>query len=114
VRITLFTALVVSLIAGFFPLADIAALANAGTLAAFIAVTVCLFVSRHREPNGKRPFRAPMPWLTGSVAIVGCVYLFFSLPQQTQWYFLAWNCLGLFVYFGFARKNCRLKNSGVT
>lgn len=113
-RITLFTALVVGVIAGFFPLADIAALANAGTLAAFIAVTVCLFVSRHREPDAKRPFRTPMAWLTGSVAIVGCIYLFVSLPQQTQWYFLLWNALGLLVYFGFARSNRRFNNPDLT
>lgn len=102
-RTTLFTALVVGVIAGFFPLAEIAALANAGTLAAFVAVSVCLFLSRLREPDAKRPFRAPMPWLTGSIAIVGCIYLFFSLPQQTQWYFLLWNSLGLLIYFGLAR-----------
>lgn len=111
VRTTLFTALVVGGIAGFVPLAEIAALANAGTLLAFIAVTVCLFLSRYREPKAKRPFKAPMPYLTGSVAIIGCVYLFFSLPQQTQWYFLLWNGLGLLFYFGAARSLSCIKNT---
>ncbi len=38
VTMTLATAIIVSLIAGFFPLSQIAELANAGTLAAFVAV----------------------------------------------------------------------------
>ena len=38
VRITIFTAIVVAVLAGLIPLAELAALANAGTLTAFIAV----------------------------------------------------------------------------
>src|SRR3546814_2199743 len=44
VRITLFTAVVVGVLAGFIPLADLAALANAGTLTAFIAVALCMLI----------------------------------------------------------------------
>ena len=51
VRITLFTAIVVAVIAGLFPLAEIAALANAGTLAAFIAVCAAMLTMRRREPE---------------------------------------------------------------
>jgi basic amino acid/polyamine antiporter, APA family len=36
--------------------------------------------------------------VTGSVAIVGCLYLLLSLPVRTQLYFLAWNGIGLVVY----------------
>ena len=61
VRITIFTAIVVAVIAGIFPLAQIAALANAGTLVAFIAVCAAMLVLRRREPNRERRFRAPLP-----------------------------------------------------
>jgi basic amino acid/polyamine antiporter, APA family len=98
VRITLFTAVIVSLIAGVFPLADIAALANAGTLTAFIAVAVCMLVMRRREPNAPRTFRAPAGWLVGFVAIGGCLYLLYSLPQTTQIYFLVAHVIGLAIY----------------
>src|SRR3954466_14390496 len=40
VRITIFTAIVVAVLAGLIPLAELASLANAGTLTAFIAVCV--------------------------------------------------------------------------
>ena len=51
VRITIFTAIVVAVLAGLIPLAQLAALANAGTLTAFIAVCVCMLVMRRRAPG---------------------------------------------------------------
>ncbi|MCG2840054.1 amino acid permease [Sandaracinobacter sp. RS1-74] len=104
VRITLFTATIVGLIAGFFPLAEIAALANAGTLAAFVAVAVCMLIMRRRAPDMPRLFRTPAAPLVGGVAIIGCLYLFFSLPSSTQLYFLLWNLIGILIYLLFGRR----------
>jgi APA family basic amino acid/polyamine antiporter len=98
VRITIFTAIVVAVIAGLFPLADIAALANAGTLTAFIAVAAAMLVMRRRAPDMKRKFTTPLPWVVGIGAILGCAYLFWSLPVKTQTYFLVWNVIGLGLY----------------
>lgn len=105
VRITIFTACVVSIFAAFLPIDEIAALANAGTLLAFAAVGLCLLVLRRRSPDAPRPFRAPAPWLVGLGAILGCAYLFISLPERTQIWFGCWNLLGLVVYFAYARRN---------
>jgi APA family basic amino acid/polyamine antiporter len=104
VRITLFTAVIVGTIAGVFPLAEIAALANAGTLAAFTAVSLCILVMRRREPDAPRTFSTPLPWVVGPLAIVGCLYLFISLPQRTQHYFLVWNVLGLIIYLAYGSR----------
>jgi APA family basic amino acid/polyamine antiporter len=105
VRITLFTAIVVGAIAGLFPLADIAALANAGTLAAFVAVSTAMLIMRRRAPDAVRKFRTPWAWPVGIVAILGCIYLFLSLPTMTQQYFLIWNAIGLVAYllYGFRK-----------
>jgi len=105
VRITLFTAIVVAILAGLIPLADLAALANAGTLTAFIAVAVCMLVMRVRAPDAERRFRTPWAWPVGLVAILGCLYLLYSLPFLTQKYFLIWNAAGLVAYlvYGFRR-----------
>ena len=102
VRITLFTAVVVAVIAGIFPLDEIAALANAGTLAAFVAVCAAMLVMRRRAPDAERRFRTPLPWLVGLVGIGGCLYLFARLPVKTQTYFLIWNLIGLGVYMAYA------------
>src|SRR5215210_5447508 len=63
VRITLFTAVIVAALAGIVPLAELAALANAGTLTAFIAVCLCMLIMRVRAPDAPRRFRTPLPWL---------------------------------------------------
>jgi basic amino acid/polyamine antiporter, APA family len=103
VRITLITAVLVAIIAGVMPIDSIAALANAGTLAAFIAVSVAMLVLRKRDPGAVRTFRTPLAWVVGPVAVLGCLYLFYSLPAQTQLYFFIWNAIGLAVYFAYGR-----------
>ncbi len=102
VRITAFTAAILGVIAGLFPLDEIAALANAGTLLAFAAVALCMLLMRRRAPDAPRRFRAPLPWVVGGIAIGGCLYLFASLPARTQLYFLIWNAVGLVLYAAFA------------
>jgi APA family basic amino acid/polyamine antiporter len=98
VRITVFTAVVTSVFAGLIPLASIAALANAGTLAAFIAVCAAMLVLRHREPETERKFRTPFAWIIGPIGIIGCLYLFISLPNRTQLFFLSAQVIGLVLY----------------
>lgn len=104
VRITVFTACVVGTIALFFPLDEIVALANAGTLVAFSAVALCMLILRRRAPDMARGFRTPLGWVVGPVAIAGCLYLLASLPQSTQIWFVIWNVVGLGVYFIYGRK----------
>ena len=98
VRITVFTAIVTSVFAGLIPLTSIAALANAGTLAAFVAVCAAMLVLRRREPDTERKFRAPLPWVVGLGGILGCIYLFISLPSRTQLFFLSAQVIGLLLY----------------
>ncbi|UVO52983.1 amino acid permease [Sphingomonas sp. SUN039] len=105
VRITLMTAAIVAVLAGLLPLGEIAALANAGTLAAFVAVCVCLVVLRRRAPDALRPFTVPLGVPVAVAGALGCLYLFASLPSRTQLYFLIWNAVGLAVYFLWARRH---------
>ena len=98
-RITIFTAIVTSIFAGLIPLASIAALANAGTLAAFVAVCAAMLVLRRREPDRERKFRAPAATLVATVGILGCIYLFISLPNRTQLFFFAAQAIGIVLYF---------------
>ncbi|HEY0660962.1 MAG TPA: amino acid permease [Lysobacter sp.] len=108
VAITAFTAVLVAALAGVARLDEIAALANAGTLAAFTAVAVCLLVLRKRDPARKRVFRTPLAWVVGPIAILGCLYLFWSLPQRTQLWFLLWNAIGVVAYLAYGRRSSLL------
>jgi APA family basic amino acid/polyamine antiporter len=103
VRITILTAIIVALIAGVLPIDQIAALANAGTLIAFISVAVCMLVMRRRDPAIRRPFRTPLAWAVGPVAVLGCLYLFASLPAKTIEWCLLWNAIGLVIYALYGR-----------
>ena len=107
VRITLFTAVVTGILAGLVPLNDLVALANAGTLTAFIAVCAAMLVLRRRDPDAKRTFRTPLPWIIGPVGILGCAYLFYSLPWYTQQWFLIWNAAGFLLYFLWSARSAK-------
>jgi APA family basic amino acid/polyamine antiporter len=102
-RITLITGLSIALVAGIFRLDEIAELANAGTLIAFISVGACLMILRRRAPELPRLFRCPQPYVVGTLTILGCAYLLLSLPDTTLVRFAAWNVLGLLFYFLYGR-----------
>ncbi|MGN6517065.1 MAG: amino acid permease [Rhizomicrobium sp.] len=109
VLMTALTGIVVAAMAATLRLDEIALLANAGTLCAFVAVSVSMMVLRVRDPNRPRAFKTPWPWLVGPICVLGCVYLFFNgLPTFTQWWFLVWNGIGLLVYFGYAARASKL------
>jgi len=103
VRITAITGVFVAAFAGFLRLDEIAELANAGTLLAFIAVAACMMLLRKRSPDLPRIFHCPWPMLVGTAAIVGCIYLLFSLPSKTLLRFFLWNLLGIVVYLLYGR-----------
>lgn len=105
---TMITGVIVAVIAGFLPLQRIAEVANAGTLVAFIAVAVCMLVMRKKAPMQPRPFTVSAPWVVALGAILGCAYLFVSLPLVTIQTFVIWNLIGLVVYFIYARHQSAL------
>ncbi|MDP1027958.1 amino acid permease [Sphingomonas sp. KR1UV-12] len=111
-RITVLTGLSIAAVAGFFRLDEIAELANAGTLIAFIAVGACLIVLRRTAPDAPRLFRCPAPTLVGTLAILGCLYLLYSLPLATLIRFLIWNAIGLLAYFAYGYRASFARRGG--
>jgi APA family basic amino acid/polyamine antiporter len=109
VLMTILTGLVVIVFAATLNLDQIASLANAGTLCAFIAVSLCMLVMRVRDPERIRPFRTPLPWIIGPVCIVGCLFLFvIGLSTFTKWWFVIWNGAGLVIYLLYSARKSRL------
>ncbi|WP_121904478.1 amino acid permease [Sphingomonas sp. PP-CE-3A-406] len=102
--ITLLTGLSIAAVAGFFRLDEIAELANAGTLIAFISVGVCLMVLRRTAPQLPRLFRCPAAYVVGTVTVLGCLYLLASLPTSTLVRFVIWNGIGLALYAAYGRR----------
>jgi APA family basic amino acid/polyamine antiporter len=106
--VTILTGVFVALFAAFFPVGKLADISNSGTLFAFAAVSIAVLVLRKTDANRKRPFRTPLIWLTAPVAIVGCVYLFWSLGVETKLMFVGWAIIGLVVYFAYSRSRSHL------
>jgi APA family basic amino acid/polyamine antiporter len=110
---TALTGIVVAIMAATLQLGQIALLANAGTLCAFVAVALSMLLLRVREPNRVRPFRVPAAWVLGPICILGCLYLFLNgLPRFTQWWFVFWNSGGVIVYFAYGAWRSRLARAG--
>ena len=103
VAVTLFTGVIAAVLGGALPLGKIVALANAGTLAAFIATAVSMMILRIQQPARPRRFKTPLWWLVGPFAVIGCAYLFHGLGEQTVRFFLIWNAVGLGLYLVYGR-----------
>ncbi len=101
--VTMITGVVVALFAALFPVGALADISNSGTLFAFAMVAIAVMWLRRTEPNRHRPFRTPLVMLVAPLAIIGCLYLFFSLDSYTQTLFVIWAAIGLVVYFGYSR-----------
>ncbi len=103
--VTLATGLAVSFFAAVFPVGMLADLTNSGTLFAFFMVGVGVMILRRREPNRRRPFRAPMIWVIGPLAVSGCAMLFISLGLYTIQLFIGWALIGIGVYWFYGRRH---------
>lgn len=101
--ITILTGIFVALFAAFFPVGILADISNSGTLFAFAAVSIAVLVLRRTDPARRRPFRTPAIMITAPIAILGCMYLFWSLGVETKLMFVGWAAVGLIVYFAYSR-----------
>jgi APA family basic amino acid/polyamine antiporter len=61
-------------------------------------------VLRRREPDRERRFRAPLAPVIGTIGILGCIYLFISLPNRTQLFFVTAQVIGLFLYAAYGSR----------
>jgi APA family basic amino acid/polyamine antiporter len=103
--VTLITGVAVTLAAAFFPVGKLADLSNGGTLAAFFAVALGVMILRYTNPERHRPFRTPVLWLVGPLALIGCSVLFALLENAAKLVFFSWAGIGLVVYalYGYRR-----------
>jgi APA family basic amino acid/polyamine antiporter len=99
---------VVSLVAGFFPLGELAETVNIGTLAAFVMVCVGVIVLRIRQPNLHRPFKNPWNPLIPVLGILSCGALMAFLPASTWVRFGWWIVIGVVFYFAYSFKHSKL------
>ncbi|WP_395679896.1 amino acid permease [Dokdonella sp.] len=107
-RPTLALGVFTALVAGFFPLGEVAKLVNIGVLSAFIVICGAVLILRRRKPDLPRAFRTPWVPVVPVVGIVFSIWLLSELAAITWMVFLAWVGLGLLVYFGYGMRNSKL------
>ncbi|HKQ44086.1 MAG TPA: amino acid permease [Rhizomicrobium sp.] len=99
------TGLLVAFAAAFLPVGQLADISNSGTLFAFAAVSLAVMVLRRTQPSRPRPFRAPLVYLIGTLAVLGCGLLFAYLPWQAKLLFPIWSVVGLLFYFAYGYRH---------
>ncbi|MCH4893137.1 MULTISPECIES: amino acid permease [unclassified Sphingomonas] len=102
--VTALTGGVVAFAAAFLPVGQLADIANAGTLYAFMMVAIAVMMLRRTEPNRERRFKTPMLWLIGPLTIAGCIFLFLNLPFEAMLVLPAWGAIGLVIYYAYSYK----------
>ncbi len=110
-KIILMCGLIVSIVAGFIPLGELAETVNIGTLASFVMVSVGVIVLRIRHPNLKRPFKNPFNPLIPGLGILSCGALMTFLPAVTWMRFGVWILIGIAVYFVYSIHHSKLNKS---
>jgi basic amino acid/polyamine antiporter, APA family len=100
-RPTLIAGVLTALVAGFFPIKEIAQLVNIGTLSAFVIICFAVIVLRRTKPGARRTFRTPfVPWVPLS-GIGFSIWLLSKLPAAAWLLFILWMGLGLVIYFSY-------------
>ena len=97
--VTAITGGVVAFAAAFLPVGQLADIANAGTLYAFMMVAIAVMMLRRSEPNRERSFKTPALWLVGPLTIAGCIFLFLNLPFVAMIVLPAWGAVGFVIYY---------------
>jgi len=99
----------ISLFAGFVPISVVGEMTSIGTLLAFVMVCAGILVLRKQQPDAVRPFRTPWVPLVPILGIVTCLVMMFSLPFDTWLRLFIWLAIGFAVYFGYGKKNSKLR-----
>ncbi|WP_067801473.1 amino acid permease [Actinomadura formosensis] len=99
-RATVIMGVIVAVLAGFIPLAELAELVNIGTLFAFLVVSIAVVILRRTRPDLPRAFRTPWVPLTPILSVLACLFVMINLPVETWLRFLAWMVVGI-VFYGF-------------
>jgi len=108
-KIILMCGIVVSIVAGFIPLGELAETVNIGTLASFIMVCFGVMRLRKTHPELARPFKNPFNPLIPVGGIVSCSALISFLPAETWHRFITWAIVGVVFYFAYSLRHSKLR-----
>src|ERR1700749_2848064 len=106
-RGSLITGAFCALGAGVLPLDILGELVSIGTLLAFVIVCAGVMVLRVQRPKVKRPFRAPLIWITAPLGIFMCGFMMVFLPLDTGVRLGVWTVIGLLIYAVYSARHAK-------
>ena len=83
-------------------------MSNSGTLFAFFVVAAGVMILCVKDAGRARPFRTPLIWVVGPLAMIGCTILFLSLDHITLKLFAGWAVIGVLVYLAYGMRRSAL------
>ena len=96
------------MLAGVFPIREVADLTNIGILSAFIVVCAAVILFRYTRPDTPRSFRLPWMPVVPAFGVLASLFLILQLPWQTWLRFAIWLLIGLVIYFAYGRQHSLL------
>ncbi len=107
-KTNLFFMLFVGVFAGLVPVSDLGHMVSIGTLFAFCLVCIGVWIMRVKNPEIPRGFKTPLVPFVPLTGIAICLYLMYSLPNESWFRLAIWLALGLIVYFTYSKKHSKL------
>jgi APA family basic amino acid/polyamine antiporter len=91
----------------FFPFTFLAQLISAGTLIAFMFVSIGIYALRPREGKDipEPSFKMPLYPVLPALGFLGALAIFWGLDIQAKTYALGWFIFGMIIYFGYGMKH---------
>ena len=96
--------------AAFIPGDIVGDMTSIGTLFAFILVCAGVWILRRTNPEIPRQFKVPAVGLVAILGILVCGAMIAGLGKLNFERLGVWLAIGLIVYFGYSRKNSKLKD----
>lgn len=104
-RVTWIAGVGSAVLAGIFPIREVADLTNIGILAAFVVVCIAVIVFRYTKPKADRTFRLPFMPVVPAIGVLFSLFLILQLHWETWLRFVVWLVIGLVIYFFYGRRN---------
>lgn len=107
-RPTLVAGVITALVAGLFPIREVAELVNIGTLAAFVLICSAVIVLRYRRPDLHRGFKTPLMPFIPLIGIGFSLSLMIGLPWITWERFGIWLIIGFVLYMIYGKNRSKM------
>ena len=106
---TLLVGFTVSFVAAFTPIDSISKMVNIGTLLAFVMVCLAVWIMRKKEPDRKRPFKAPLINIVAPLGILFNLGMMLTLGWPNWVRLIVWLAIGFIIYLIYGKKHSKLK-----